>query len=146
QSLMRKVSTHICDEQRIDTLRELYRTVLGDLLKAVIEKAIGEAHPNALPIAIDSERRESGHDLLRDHTVEKIRKLWIGDRFAHEAMTARDSQIGERGMAGIEHMKFQTFERRDVGNNLGAGGFPRGSRTGEAVLDHPLREGFAHDG
>ena len=52
-------------------------------------------------------------------------------------------------MAAVQEAEFHEFVWGDVGDELGADLFPGGAAAplsgGEAVLDHPLGEGFGED-
>ncbi len=49
-------------------------------------------------------------------------------------------------MGAVEQAELHELVGSDVGNELGADVLPGGAAAGEAVLDHPLGEGFGEDG
>ena len=135
----------IGDHERKDSLRELGRAVLADLDQPVINHGIGEAPADLPPIIGDRQFGQSRRHFVCDHGVDETGQLRVGDRLAHQSMTPREPQIGQRRMAGVQHMQLEPFMGLDVADNLGARLLPGWTRPFEPVLDHPLCERLAAD-
>ena len=129
-------------------LRQLLRAVHRDLLGAVRQRGVAEAHQQhpRVGVEVDACRRDHRRDDLLGHLpLDEPCELRIGRRLPDGLEAGEEAQVGERRMAAVQQPQLHRLERSDVVGELGADGLPRRSLGREAVLDHPLPERLGHD-
>ena len=130
-------------------LRDFLRPVDRDLGEAVRQCGIGETREQLRGIGVDVEAgiaAEAEARFVAHEPFDQGAQGGIGDRLMHEVMALRETEIGERGVGAIEHPQLGGFMLTHIGYQLRAADFPARARSGKAILDHPLAEGFGDDG
>lgn len=135
-------------ERRRDEAGDLREAVGRDALVGVEHVRVAEAleHDVAVAFEVERTRREARDHVLRHVVVREaadpgVVRAFVDIRVARERAGPRDAAVGR-----VQDADLRFFVRVHVVHQLRAGQLPARAAGREAVLDHPLDEGFGHHG
>ena len=130
------------------TLRQLLGAIHRDLPGTVFQARIAETGDQQVGVTdqISFFRHVQRRRLFTGHQREgRVTVVGIGHGFVDMLVTAQITEVGQEGVAAVQHAQFHVFVRDNVFHQLCTGNRPVRVTGNEVIFDNPLTEGFGGD-